>query len=65
MGVICFDAELDGDTDIFVANGKTGNSLLLNDGKCNFKENGGLAGIAYDMAGRAQGSMGIECADVD
>jgi len=65
MGVICFDAELDGDTDIFVANDKTGNSLLLNDGKGNFKENAGLAGIAYDMAGRAQGSMGIECADVD
>jgi hypothetical protein len=65
MGVICFDAELDGDTDIFVANDKTGNSLLLNDGKGHFKENAGLAGIAYDMAGRAQGSMGIECADVD
>ena len=65
MGVICFDAELDGDTDIFVANDKTGNSLLLNDGKGNFKENAGLAGLAYDMAGRAQGSMGIECADVD
>jgi hypothetical protein len=65
MGVICFDADLDGDTDIFVANDKTGNSLLLNDGKGNFKENAGLAGIAYDVAGRAQGSMGIECADVD
>ncbi len=65
MGVICFDAELDGDTDIFVANDKTGNSLLLNDGKGNFKENAGLAGLAYDMAGRAQGSMGIECGDVD
>jgi enediyne biosynthesis protein E4 len=65
MGVICFDADLDGDTDIFVANDKTGNSLLLNDGNGNFKENAGLAGIAYDMAGRAQGSMGIECADVD
>ena len=65
MGVICFDAELDGDTDIFAANDKTGNSLLLNDGKGNFKENAGLAGLAYDMAGRAQGSMGVECADVD
>jgi hypothetical protein len=65
MGVVCFDAEPDGDTDIFVANDKTGNSLLLNDGKGNFKENAGLAGVAYDMAGRAQGSMGVECADVD
>ncbi|MCI0745468.1 MAG: CRTAC1 family protein [Verrucomicrobia subdivision 3 bacterium] len=65
MGVMCFDVESDGDTDIFVANDKTGNSLLLNDGKGNFKENAGLAGVAYDVAGRAQGSMGVECADID
>jgi len=65
MGVVCFDADSDGDTDIFVANDKTGNSLLLNDGKGKFTENAGLAGVAYDLAGRAQGSMGVECADVD
>ena len=65
MGVVCFDVEPDGDTDIFVGNDKTGNSLLLNDGKGKFQENAGLAGVAYDMAGRAQGSMGVECADVD
>jgi len=65
MGVICADFDNDRDTDIFVGNDKTGNSLFVNDGKGNFKENAGLAGVAYDLAGRAQGSMGVECADVD
>jgi hypothetical protein len=65
MGVICFDADGDGDTDIFVGNDKTGNALFLNDGKGHFTENAGLAGVAYDASGRALGTMGVECADVD
>jgi hypothetical protein len=65
MGVVCADFDNDGDTDIFVANDQSGNSLFVNDGRGNFKENAGLAGVAYDLAGRAQGSMGVECADVD
>ena len=65
MGVVCFDVENDGDTDIFVGNDKTGNSLFLNDSKGKFKEMAGLAGVAYDFLGRAQGSMGVEAGDVD
>ncbi len=65
MGVVCFDADGDGDVDIFVGNDKTGNALFLNDGQGHFKEAAGLAGVAYDAAGRAQGSMGVECGDVD
>jgi len=65
MGVVCFDADGDGDTDIFVGNDKTGNSLFINDGKGKFSENAGLAGVAYDSLGRALGSMGVECGDVD
>jgi enediyne biosynthesis protein E4 len=61
MGVVCFDVEGDGDVDIFVGNDKTGNALFLNDGKGRFKENAGLAGVAYDGAGRALGTMGVEC----
>ena len=65
MGVICFDADGDGDTDIFVACDKTGNLLFINDGRGHFKETAGLSGLAYDLAGRAQGTMGVECADID
>jgi len=65
MGVVCFDADGDGDTDVFVGNDKTGNFLFINDGHGKFKETAGLAGVAYDVAGRAQGSMGVECADLD
>ena len=65
MGVVCLDVEGDGDTDIFVGNDKSGNSLFINDGKGHFKETAGLAGVAFDAAGRAQGSMGVECADLD
>ena len=65
MGVICADLDNDGDTDIFVGNDKTGNLFFVNDGKGHFTENAGLAGVAYDLAGRAQGSMGVECADID
>ena len=65
MGVVCFDADGDGDVDIFVGNDKTGNSLFLNDGKGHFKESAGLAGVAYDGSGRALGTMGVECGDVD
>jgi enediyne biosynthesis protein E4 len=63
--VVCGDFDNDGDTDIFVGNDKTGNTLFVSDGKGKFKENAGLAGVAYDLAGRAQGSMGVECADVN
>jgi hypothetical protein len=65
MGVVSADFDNDGDTDIFVANDKTGNFLFLNEGQGRFRENAGLAGVAYDLAGRAQGSMGVECADFD
>jgi enediyne biosynthesis protein E4 len=65
MGVVCADFDNDRDTDIFVGNDKTGNFLFLNDGQGRFRENAGLAGVAYDLAGRAQGSMGVECADFD
>lgn len=65
MGVVCSDADSDGDVDIFVGNDKTGNCLFLNDGKGHFKETAGPAGVAYDGLGRALGSMGVECSDVD
>ena len=65
MGVICADYDNDGDTDIFVANDSTANFLFENDGTGKFEEVGLLSGVAYDLYGKEQGSMSVDCADYD
>lgn len=63
MGTICFDYDLDGDTDIFVANDSTKNILWQNDGLGRFTDVAIVAGVAYDHRGDPQGSMGVDVAD--
>ena len=63
MGMICADYDNDGDTDIIVGNDVAGNSVFENDGTGTFKEVGLLTGLAYDLSGTAQGTMGVECGD--
>ena len=65
MGTICGDFDNDRDTDIFVANDMSGNHLFLNDGTGRFEEMGLFAAMAFDHNGEAQGSMGIDLADLD
>jgi len=65
MGTVCADYDNDGDTDILVANDDWGNFLLQNDGAGTFDDVGLLAGIAHDLAGGAQSSMGVGCGDYD
>ena len=65
MGTVCADYDQDGDTDIFVANDVAANFLYRNDGTGKFAEVGLLAGIAYDIRGSEQGSMGMEIGDYD
>lgn len=65
MGTVCADYDADGDTDIVVANDVMGNFLFRNDGTGRFEEVGLEAGLAYDSFGRVQGSMGVDCADLD
>ncbi len=65
MGTICFDYDQDGDTDIFVANDSTKNTLWQNDGQGKFSDTALLSGIAYDYRGDPQGSMGVDVADFD
>ncbi|MHC4432221.1 MAG: CRTAC1 family protein [Planctomycetota bacterium] len=65
MGMICADYDNDGDTDIFVANDGAGNFLFENDGTGKFEEVGLMAGVAYDIHGDGQGSMGVDCGDYD
>lgn len=63
MGMVCADYDNDGDTDIFVGNDVAGNSVFENDGTGKFEEVGLLTGLAYDLSGTAQGTMGVECGD--
>lgn len=63
MGMICFDYEEDGDTDIFVGNDAMRNFLFRNDGKGRFEEIALLAGLAFDNDGNENGSMGIDSGD--
>jgi hypothetical protein len=65
MGMICCDYDNDGDTDIYVANDVMGNFLFRNDGTGKFEEVGLIAGVAYDLHGEEQGSMGVDAGDYD
>jgi len=65
MGVIAADHDDDGDTDVFVANDVAANFLWRNDGKGRFEEVAAAAGTAFDFNGDEQGSMGVDCADLD
>lgn len=59
------DFDGDGRPDIFVANDSTPNYLFRNEGHLRFREVGIGAGVAVNMDGRAQASMGADFADYD
>jgi hypothetical protein len=65
MGTVCADYDNDGDTDIFVNNDMSENFLFENDGHGKFQEVGLLRGVAFDVNGQAQSSMGVDAADYD
>ena len=65
MGTVCLDFDSDGDTDIFVCNDAAANFLFQNDGQGRFSEVGLVAGVAYDLQGKENSSMGADCGDYD
>ncbi|MBL8842448.1 MAG: CRTAC1 family protein [Planctomycetes bacterium] len=65
LGLLPFDAEGDGDVDLYVANDSTPNFLWRNDGALRFTEVGLDAGCAVSGRGLAQASMGVDGADID
>jgi enediyne biosynthesis protein E4 len=65
MGMVCADADDDGDTDVFVVNDVAQNFFFVNDGRGHFEEGGGLVGVAYNIRGDENGSMGVDCGDYD
>jgi len=65
IAVRAFDADGDGDDDLYVANDSVQNLLFVNDGDGSFVEESILAGLAYSERGTEQAGMGIGVGDYD
>jgi enediyne biosynthesis protein E4 len=65
LGVVAFDYDGDGWTDLAVANDTQPNYLYHNRRDGTFEEIGKTAGIAFSEEGKARGAMGIDAADYD
>ena len=65
LGVICEDLNNDGWTDVYVANDMYANQLWINQGDGTFRDEALLKGVAYNLHGQAEASMGVVAADVD
>lgn len=63
MSVCAFDAERDGDPDLYVSNDDTPNALWINDGRGHFKEVAMDVGVAFNSIGEAPGSMNAAIGD--
>lgn len=57
MSVVAFDADQDGDSDLYICNDMTPNILLVNDGTGRFDEAALKRGVAFNALGEAAGSM--------
>jgi enediyne biosynthesis protein E4 len=64
LGVITWDADSDGWTDLFVANDGERNLRYRNQGNGRFVEDAVEAGVAFSMSGRARAGMGVDSGDV-
>ncbi|MEM7475214.1 MAG: CRTAC1 family protein [Planctomycetota bacterium] len=65
MGALAGDFDQDGDQDIFVACDGEPNRLYQNLGSGKFQEVALSSGVAFDILGVANGSMGVDIADLD
>ena len=66
LGVLAADFNEDGWIDVYVANDGDANQLWINErGTGVFRDEALLAGVAVSRTGQAQGSMGIDLADID
>ena len=65
LGVMVADYNLDGWSDIYVGNDARANRLWINQQDGTFRDEAFLAGVAVNMAGAPEGSMGISSGDFD
>ena len=63
MGIVSGDFDADGDADVYVCGDNSPNLLFQNDGNGHFQEVGLITGVAHDLAGNNNGSMGVDCGD--
>jgi hypothetical protein len=65
LGAVAGDFNGDGWPDLYVANDGAVNFLWTNDTKGGFKDYALLAGVAVNMVGKPEASMGVDAADFD
>ena len=65
LGVVADDLDGDGWPDLFVANDGAASFLWINQKNFNFREDGLLAGVALNAAGKPEAGMGIAVGDAD
>ena len=65
LGIVTGDFNGDGRTDLYVANDGAANNLWLNQGGGRFVDEALLAGVAVNMAGTPEASMGVDAGDFD
>jgi hypothetical protein len=65
LGVIAFDADRDGWTDLYVANDGAPSFLWMNRKDGTFRDDALLAGAAVNRRGQAEAGMGVDAADFD
>lgn len=65
LGVLTFDYNGDGWTDLLITNDTQPNKLYRNNGNGTFTEEGMQSGVAYAEDGVARGAMGVDASDYD
>jgi len=65
LAALFFDADNDGDDELYVANDSLANNYFINRGDGTFEEAALLAGLAFNEQGHDQASMGLATADYD
>jgi hypothetical protein len=65
LGVVVLDANADGRPDLYVANDGMQNFLWINQGDGTFSNQALMAGVAVNMSGAAEASMGVDAGDFD
>jgi hypothetical protein len=65
LGVLVFDTDNDGDSDVYVANDSVANSLWINDGSGRFSDRAYEANVALSLDGAPEAGMGLAFGDIN